>query len=57
MDAVKASTTGSEMNCSMERSSTAYGKHKSSSKNGGNTAAQRDHTVPWDIAHQLLKPF
>jgi len=52
----RASMAGSEMNCSTERSSTAYGKHKSSSKNGENTTTQRDHTVHWATAHQLLKP-
>ena len=52
----RASMAGSEMNCSTERSSTAYGKHRSSSKNGENTTTQRDHTVHWATAHQLLKP-
>ena len=35
-------TQGSEMNCSIERSSTAYEKHRSSLKTGGNTTTQRD---------------
>ena len=47
---------GSEMNCLMVRYSTAYGKHRSSSKNGGNTTTQRDHTVHSAIAHRLLRP-
>ena len=57
MDTVRALMAGAEMNCSMERSSTAFGKHRSSSKNGENTTTQRDHTVHWAIAQQLLKPF
>ena len=52
----RASMADSEMNCSTERSSTAYGKHRSSSKNGENTTTQRDHTVHWATAHQLHKP-
>ena len=44
----------SETSCLTERSSTAYGKHRSSSKNGGNTTTRRDHTVHWVIVHQLL---
>ena len=56
MDTVKVSTAGSQMNCSMGRSSTACGKHRSSSKNGGNTTTLSDHIVNWDIAHQHLKP-
>jgi hypothetical protein len=45
MDTVKAFMPGSEMNYSMERYSTVCEKHRSSSKNGGNTTTQRDHTV------------
>ena len=56
MVTARASMADSEMNCSTERSSTAYGKHRSSSKNGENTTTQRDHTVHWATAHQLLKP-
>ena len=44
-DTMRASMAGSETNCSTERSSTVYGKYKSSSKNGGDTTIQRDHTV------------
>ena len=52
----RASMPGSEMNCSTERYSTVCEKHRSSSKNGGNTTTQRDHTVHWAIAHRLMKP-
>jgi transposase InsO family protein len=31
-------------------------KRRSSSKNGENTTTQRDHTVHWATAHQLLNP-
>ena len=55
MDTVRASTAGSEMNCSTEWASTAFGKHRSSLKSGGNTTTQIDHTVHWAIAHRLLK--
>ena len=44
-DTARASMAGSETNCSTERSSIAYGKYKSSSKNGGDTTIRRDHTV------------
>ena len=56
MDIVKASMAGSEMNCSTQKSSTAWGKHKSSSKNGDITTTLRDHTVHWAIVHQHPKP-
>ena len=55
-DTARALTQGSEMNCSIERSSTVYEKHRSSLKNGGNTTTQRDHTVHWGIDRQHQKP-
>ncbi len=56
MDAAKASTAGSETNCSTARSSTPYVKHRSSSKNGGSTTTPGDRTVHWDIARRPRKP-
>ena len=43
-DTARASMAGSETNCSTERSSTVYGKYKSSSKNGGDTTVRRYQT-------------
>ena len=54
-DTARALTQGSEMNCSIERSSTVYENHRSSLKNGGNTTTQRVHTVHWGIDRQHQK--
>ena len=54
-DTVKASMAGSGTNCSMAKSSSPRGKHRSSSKDGESTTTQSGPTAPWDTDHPYRK--
>jgi hypothetical protein len=47
MDIASASSLGSEINCSTVKYSATYGKHRSSSKNGGDPIYEKPTQCIW----------